>query len=943
MKALRHPLPLRALLDAYAGAAPSADELDRRADWGPRWHASAELPESLLDARFLEGATATEFHAAVARLYEACVPWPLHPPSVRDAGIVRHALGHLRHGGDPLPLKVERCLAVDGAYRVAGLGPAFWSAVLQGVAPAPPLAWTPTVAEGLRRLGLLRGRPCGGWDRRYAAWTTASARLRQAAPALSMRHLEVFCSAVARMDGRDLAATVHTGDDLFRGAVSPARVAAALAGVRARTALRARLRERGRELAEARGRLKAGLADADGDLLRRALEVADPESARQAQIDWAGQGGALAAWLGRLRDAADPFAVLAEFWRAQPVSGAGLWLPAAALHLRDPYQFPAWPDAVRQGFALLDDAGEEPCPAACYRLFAAGATRFRERIRAHPLEVADLLAALGQPRESAVAADAGSFRGFTPDAFRFLGELAANNSRAWMDRNRERYHFSLRKPLAELCAALTVRYVDPVLRREYGWDLETIPRAGRALTSVGKNDYGRSAPYQDALWLTFYRRNPGGRRSEAQLFVRADGAGLTYGFRIGQEAKAARTHFHERVTAHADTIHHLLAAGTREAWNFGGETRPTSPADLVAWAAGPSPTVGKRLAPESPELRCDALVGDILLTFDRLLPLLACALEADPGPLLTRLAAPLSAVPAYDDGDFLRDTHLDGDWLHRARKLLDLKGQLILQGVPGTGKTHVARCLARLIAGGDHAVRLVQFHPAYSYEEFVEGIRVRTVEHDGRHDVTYPVEDGLLCAFAAEADRRPSEPFVLIIDEINRGNLPRIFGELLYLLEYRGQAVRLPYSQRPFRLPTNLIVLGTMNAADRSVALVDQALRRRFSFVDMPPDAAVLKAWLGVEVPDAAFAARVVGLFERLNGRLCGELGPNARVGHSYFMTPGLDEGRLRVIWQHHVRPLLDELFAGRPGRADAYDLDELLAGKSRPARPRRTPVGAAR
>src|SRR5213076_1409189 len=190
--------------------------------------------------------------------------------------------------------------------------------------------------------------------------------------------------------------------------------------------------------------------------------------------------------------------------------------------------------------------------------------------------------------------------------------------------------------------------------------------------------------------------------------------------------------------------------------------------------------------------------------------------------------------------------------------------QLILQGVPGTGKTYVARHLARLLTRGrEEAVRLVQFHPAYSYEEFVEGIKPRTVEVDGRHEVTYPVEDGLLCAFAAEAARHPAEPYVLVIDEINRGNLPRIFGELLYLLEYRDQAVTLPYSRREFRLPANLVLLGTMNAADRSVALIDQALRRRFSFLEMPPDPAVLSAWLADHPPkgDAAFASTVVELF----------------------------------------------------------------------------------
>src|SRR5205823_267164 len=152
---------------------------------------------------------------------------------------------------------------------------------------------------------------------------------------------------------------------------------------------------------------------------------------------------------------------------------------------------------------------------------------------------------------------------------------------------------------------------------------------------------------------------------------------------------------------------------------------------------------------------------------------------------------------------------------------------------------------------------------------------------------------GLLCSFAAEAAARPSQPHVLVIDEINRGNLPRIFGELLYLLEYREQAVGLPYSRRDFRLPANLYLLATMNAADRSVAHLDQALRRRFSFLEMEPDGGVLAGWLRAHVPAGGFAERVLGLFERLNAKLRAEAG--AQVGHSYFMVPGLDEGRLRM------------------------------------------------
>jgi 5-methylcytosine-specific restriction endonuclease McrBC GTP-binding regulatory subunit McrB len=173
------------------------------------------------------------------------------------------------------------------------------------------------------------------------------------------------------------------------------------------------------------------------------------------------------------------------------------------------------------------------------------------------------------------------------------------------------------------------------------------------------------------------------------------------------------------------------------------------------------------------------------------------------------------------------------------------------------------------------------------------------------------------------------------VDEINRGNLPRIFGELLYLLEYRNQAVELPCSRRAFRLPDNLYLIGTMNAADRSVALVDQALRRRFSFLSMEPDASVLAAWLSSHVPAAgpALAERVLSLFGRLNARLLADLGPQGQIGHSYFMVPDLDDARLRMVWQHHVRPLLEEHFAGQPGRLTAYDLDALLGDE--PRRPR--------
>ncbi|MCI0705441.1 MAG: hypothetical protein L0241_30645, partial [Planctomycetia bacterium] len=164
-------------------------------------------------------------------------------------------------------------------------------------------------------------------------------------------------------------------------------------------------------------------------------------------------------------------------------------------------------------------------------------------------------------------------------------------------------------------------------------------------------------------------------------------------------------------------------------------------------------------------------------------------------------------------------------------------------------------------------------------------------------------------------------------------NLPRIFGELLYLLEYRDQEVTLPYSKRSFRLPDNLFVLATMNPLDRSAVALDQALRRRFSFVDMPADAAILASWLEANPPaeagDETFGPRVVQLFEELNRRLARDLGPEKQIGHSFFMVPGLDSEKLSAIWDHHVRPLLLDYLAGRDERLKDFSPERLLGERN--------------
>ena len=226
--------------------------------------------------------------------------------------------------------------------------------------------------------------------------------------------------------------------------------------------------------------------------------------------------------------------------------------------------------------------------------------------------------------------------------------------------------------------------------------------------------------------------------------------------------------------------------------------------------------------------------------------------------------------------DLAEELLVDRCWLQECVELLRDRPQLIFYGPPGTGKTYVAQALARRLADGRRDnVRLVQFHPAYSYEDFVEGYRPQVGE-GGRVDLKLVA--GPLRRLAKEAEQRPDELFVLVVDEINRGNLAKIFGELYFLLEYRQERVQLMLSRdgAGFRLPPNLLLLGTMNTADRSIALVDAAMRRRFAFVELSPAVeptrGLLHRWLAEKKRDDEPARLLDALNERIDD-------PDMRVG----------------------------------------------------------------
>ena len=261
--------------------------------------------------------------------------------------------------------------------------------------------------------------------------------------------------------------------------------------------------------------------------------------------------------------------------------------------------------------------------------------------------------------------------------------------------------------------------------------------------------------------------------------------------------------------------------------------------------------------------------------------------------------------------------HLTHDFLSEIETLLDEKKQVIFQGPPGTGKTYVAQALAEHLAGSKEWVTLVQLHPSYAYEDFVQGFRPVV---DGQ--ASFELKDGPLLHAAENARSEPNAKHFLVIDEINRGNPAKVFGELYFLLEYRDREMRLLYSDEPFSLPDNLYIIGTMNTADRSIALVDLALRRRFYFVEFHPDdepvKGVLRRWLKAKAPTMEWLAGVV---ERANEKMQDDR--HAAIGPSYFMKDGLDNDGVKRIWKHSVLPYIEELLFGS-GDLGGFDLDTL-------------------
>ena len=270
--------------------------------------------------------------------------------------------------------------------------------------------------------------------------------------------------------------------------------------------------------------------------------------------------------------------------------------------------------------------------------------------------------------------------------------------------------------------------------------------------------------------------------------------------------------------------------------------------------------------------------------------------------------------------ELAESTNLPADFLENLSILLEEKKQVIFQGPPGTGKTHIAQELAAFLSGGQHRVKLVQFHPSYAYEDFVQGFRPNS--QDGNSG--FVLRDGPLLQAARAAESDPDSKHFLVIDEINRGNLAKVFGELYFLLEYRDRKIQLQYSDKDFSLPGNLYIIGTMNTADRSIALVDLAFRRRFYFVDFHPDKPPVKDLLRKYLSKHSLGMEwVADVVDRANSLLQDDR--HAAIGPSYFLKQDLDEASVERIWEYNVFPYIEErLFGYESDRLEGFRLINL-------------------
>ena len=509
---------------------------------------------------------------------------------------------------------------------------------------------------------------------------------------------------------------------------------------------------------------------------------------------------------------------------------------------------------------------------------------------------------------------------FSETTFQLLADLHARPHKETYLAHKDLFKANLEEPFKQLFHDVAGQLPPEIV--------DVMETEKRVLSRILKNDYGQGGAW-DYYWGAFYPK--GGKRTEdAQLSMWINYERFEVGFYIGRYGNARRNRFVRNCTEYGQSLAQLLGddLSDRQIVFGGHEDIEIAPDGAVSNRLGLSWQDLLR-APEQADfdvsviyprdrlLRFDAteLASEIAQFFARLFPLVLVAISDDPVSDIVEYLGledsgeeELEPNPEYTLSQCASETGIGEEELARWIRAIERKRQAILYGPPGTGKTFVAERLARhLIGGGDGFCELVQFHPAYAYEDFIQGIRPKRLEGGG---LDYPTVPGRFLEFCREAKRHEGTS-VLIIDEINRANLARVFGELMYLLEYRDREVPLA-AGNSLRIPNKVRIIGTMNTADRSIALVDHALRRRFAFLALYPNYDILQRYHR----DTGFHVQpLIDVLRRLN-RQIGDR--HYEVGITFFLRRDLSE-QIEDIWRMEIEPYLEEYFFDQPDQVETF------------------------
>lgn len=518
---------------------------------------------------------------------------------------------------------------------------------------------------------------------------------------------------------------------------------------------------------------------------------------------------------------------------------------------------------------------------------------------------------------------------FSPRAFELLQKLQTNPKKTVYDAHKEEFKSLLEQPFQRLMRTVATQLPQPIR--------DVMETQKRIFGKILKNDFGQGNAW-DFYWGAFYPK--GGRRVEdAQLSMWMNHERLEFGFYIGEYGSEQRQRFLCNCDRHRQVLMPLLKStlesdrfyfGSRDDLQFDAQGQPRNHrgAQFEDWLTNPDifqndlGHMGIVLSkPQILQQSEQALVEQMQQTYAQLFPLVLLAIHDEPMPFIRDYLEPEedeeeAIAPtlneAYPMGQCAAETYRDEAELQTWIQALNRKGQAVLYGPPGTGKTFLARKLAKhLLSEGDGFIDLVQFHPAYSYEDFIQGIRPK----QGPNGLDYPVVPGRFLEFCRKA-KACKNICVLIIDELNRANLAQVFGELMYLLEYREDKAFLASGQA-FSIPPNVRIIGTMNTADRSIALVDHALRRRFAFLPLYPQ------YSGLEQFHQRTGFAAAGLVQTLKviNQAIGDR--QYALGTSFFLQEDLATD-LPAIWQLEIEPYLEEYFFDRPDQVDSFRWETL-------------------